>query len=225
MEREITAIEAQKRNRQRLNIHLDGEYAFSLDRITAAWLKPGRRLSQAEIDNLLEKDEQESAFTRALHFLSYRARSGKEMETFLSGKGYSEQVKDAVMQRLEQEGYLNDARFCRDWLENRSTFRPRSQSRLRAELQQKGIPTPIIQTAIVQADLDDAALANKAASKVSRRYSALDWKTFRNRVVNHLLRRGFSYGIANGAAQKAWIALHNHEHDDAFTMNMEQLEK
>jgi len=44
MDKVITAIEPQKRNRQRLNISLDGEYAFSLDRLTAAWLKPGRAL-------------------------------------------------------------------------------------------------------------------------------------------------------------------------------------
>ena len=67
MTKEITAITPQKRNTRRLNISLDGEFAFSLDRLTAAWLKVGRKLSQQEIATLQEKDEQEVAFTRALH--------------------------------------------------------------------------------------------------------------------------------------------------------------
>ena len=53
MEKVITAIEAQKRNRQRVNVSLDGEFAFSLDRLTAAWLKPGRKLTAEEINRAI----------------------------------------------------------------------------------------------------------------------------------------------------------------------------
>ena len=34
----ITDIKAQKRNRNRVNIYLDDNYAFSLDRMAAVWL-------------------------------------------------------------------------------------------------------------------------------------------------------------------------------------------
>jgi len=52
MKKTITEISAQKRNRRRVNISLDGSYAFSLDRLTAAWLQVGRELSEAEIEKL-----------------------------------------------------------------------------------------------------------------------------------------------------------------------------
>lgn len=68
MEKTITAIEAQKHNRSRVNISLDGAYAFSLDQLTAAWLKPGLKLNEQQIAQLLAKDEQQSAYNRALHF-------------------------------------------------------------------------------------------------------------------------------------------------------------
>ncbi|HOH91764.1 MAG TPA: RecX family transcriptional regulator [Anaerolineaceae bacterium] len=139
MTKVITAITAQKRNTQRLNISLDGEYAFSLDRLTAAWLKVGRKLSPEEIVSLQEKDEQEVAFNRALRYLSYRARSEAEMRKYLSDKGFSDHVSQTVIDRLKDERLINDPRFAQDWIDNRVSFRPRSQTQLRFELRNKGL--------------------------------------------------------------------------------------
>jgi regulatory protein len=49
--KKITAISVQKKNPNRVNIYLDGEFAFGVARITAAWLKNGDELSD-------EKDRQ-----------------------------------------------------------------------------------------------------------------------------------------------------------------------
>ena len=35
----ITALKVQEHNTGRVNVYLDGEFAFGLSRITAAWLK------------------------------------------------------------------------------------------------------------------------------------------------------------------------------------------
>ena len=204
MEKEITAIEAQKRSRQRVNISLDGEFAFSLDRLTAAWLKPGRKLSAEEIIRLREQDEVESAHTRALHFLSFRSRSTKEMQDYLTRKGCSPKLVASVLARLEEEGYLNDTRFCREWVENRSTFRPRGVSLIKAELRQKGIANETIESTLAQADLQESELALKAARRVAGRYTALPQETFRLRLGAFLQRRGFSFAVASTTVRRLW---------------------
>jgi regulatory protein len=124
MKKTITEISAQKRNRRRVNISLDGSYAFSLDRLTAAWLQVGRELSEAEIEKLLMSDEVEVGFNQALNLLSYRSRSMAEMTRYLEGKGYAPGTLKAVLARLEEEGLLNDERFAREWVENRNTLSP-----------------------------------------------------------------------------------------------------
>lgn len=215
MEKQITAIEAQKRNRNRVNISLDGEFAFSLDRLTAVWLKPGRKLSESDIEQLLAQDELENAFARALHFLGYRARSTWELQDFLEGKGVSVTVIISVMDRLKQEGYLDDTRFSQDWVENRSTFRPRSQSLLKTELRHKGIAEPTIQTALDKANLDDIDLAFLAGRKIAGRYTNLTWEEFRTKLRNHLLRRGFTYQVVNQVTRQVWSELQNSGHMDA----------
>ncbi len=212
MEKVITAIEAQKRNRQRVNVSLDGEFAFSLDRLTAAWLKPGRKLTAEEINRLQEQDDAESAHTRALHFLSFRSRSVQEMRDYLTRKGCSPELSSAVLIRLEEEGYLNDTRFCREWVENRNAFRPRGVSLIKAELRQKGIANETIESTLVQADLQESELALKAARRVAGRYTALPQETFRLRLGAFLQRRGFSYGVVSSVLNHIWNETQNSTH-------------
>ena len=49
MNHRITAIQAQKRNPQRVSVFLDGEFAFGLSRIVAAWLAVGQEISDEKI--------------------------------------------------------------------------------------------------------------------------------------------------------------------------------
>ena len=50
--KKITALVVQKRNPNRVNIHLDGEYSFGVARIVAAWLKVGAELDEKKIEQL-----------------------------------------------------------------------------------------------------------------------------------------------------------------------------
>lgn len=204
MTKVITAITAQKRNTQRLNISLDGEYAFSLDRLTAAWLKVGRKLSPEEIVSLQEKDEQEVAFNRALRYLSYRARSETEMRKYLSDKGFSDHVSQTVIDRLKDERLINDPRFAQDWIDNRVSFRPRSQTQLRFELRNKGLSEDLIEDALQEADLDDIELACVAGKKLVGRYARLGWLDFRQKLGAALARRGFSYETVRSVTRQLW---------------------
>jgi len=204
MERTITAIEAQKHNRSRVNISLDGAYAFALDQLTAAWLKPGVRLNEQQIAQLLAKDEQQSAYSRALHFLSFRARSHQEVRTYLERKGYATEVIEAVLAQLEEDGFLDDARFSREWVENRTTFRPRSQSMLGWELKHKGVSPEAIETALAEADLDDADLALEAAQRALGRYADLPWEDFARKLGAYLQRRGFSAQVTWATIRQLW---------------------
>ena len=204
MERTITAIEAQKYNRSRVNISLDGAYAFALDQLTAAWLKPGLKLNEQQIAQLLAKDEQQSAYSRSLHFLSFRARSHQEVRTYLERKGYTAEVIEAVLAQLEEDGFLDDARFSREWVENRTTFRPRSQSMLGWELKHKGVSPEAIETALAEADLDDADLALEAAQRAFGRYADLPWEDFARKLGAYLQRRGFSAQVTWATIRQLW---------------------
>ena len=75
----VTKLEPQKKNPQRLNVYLNGEFAFGVSRAAAPWLEEGNELSQQKINALQTEDQVEQAFQRALHYLSFRIRSEQEI--------------------------------------------------------------------------------------------------------------------------------------------------
>jgi regulatory protein len=202
MERKITALKTQKRNRQRVNVFLDGEFAFGLSRFTAAWLEIGQVLSDEKAQELQAADEIEIAYQRALNFLSYRPRSENEVNDNLRKHNFSDEVISEVIERLRRNHLVNDDDFARFWVENRSEFRPRGRRALQVELYRKGINGDIIDQ--VLKDIDEDELAYQAALKQSRKYQRLGWEAYRVKMIGFLARRGFNYSVAAPVVERIW---------------------
>ncbi|MBN1582747.1 MAG: RecX family transcriptional regulator [Anaerolineae bacterium] len=190
---QITAIQAQKKNQQRANIFLDGEFAFGLALIEAAKLSKGQYLSDEDIAALRMADEQARAYEFALDFLSYRPRSSAEVDRRLRKKEFCESTIEHTVQRLSRAGLIDDEEFARYWISNREQFKPRGARALRYELHQKGIAERIIDD-LVQ-DVDELESAYRAMSPKLAQWQHLDSSTFRRKLTGHLQRRGFNYAV------------------------------
>lgn len=204
MDREITAIKAQKRNRQRVNIYLDGEFAFGLSRFVAGWLETGRKLSEVDIKRLQEQDTYEVAFQKALQFISHRPRSIEETRRRLSEKGFSDEVVETTLEKLLDKNYLDDLDFARQWIENRNEFRPRSDRLLAYELRLKGVADKDITQALEKFGGDQDDLAYKAGIKKAKKCRQETKFDFQKKVGGFLSRRGFHYGIVKPTVERLW---------------------
>ncbi len=199
----ITAIKVQRKNKERVNIFLDGEFAFGLTRIVAGWLQIGQILDEKKIAELRAEDEREMAYWRALNFLSYRPRSIAEIERNLRKYKVPETIIPATIERLKDNNFVNDQDFAKMWVENRNTFRPRGKRALRLELRQKGIPDENIQP-ILDDLVDEEALAYQAGIKKAKKLANLEWQDFRRKLGAFLARRGFSYSIISPLLRPLW---------------------
>ena len=204
MKREITAVKAQKRNPQRVSIYLDGKFAFGLSRFVAAWLEPGRKFSEEEIAKLLDEDTYEVAFQKALQFIQHRPRSVEETRRRLAEKGFSEDVVKATIEKLLDKGYLDDFDFARRWIENRNTFRPRSERLLAYELRLKGVADDKIGQALEKFGGDEYELAYQAGIKKAKKCQDETRFDFLKKVGGFLGRRGFHYGIVKPTVDRLW---------------------
>jgi regulatory protein len=202
----ITAIEPQKRDPNRVNIHLDGSYAFGLTRITAAWLNVGQELSEDKIASLQRDDERERAYQQAMLFLSYRARSESEIRQNLNKHGFTQDASEQTLARLRENQLVNDKQFADAWVENRNTFRPRSRRVLQMELRQKGLSDEAAQSALE--GLDEETLAYEAGLKKARRLQSEAWSEFRKKLSEHLGRRGFPYSVIAAVVSRIWKETH-----------------
>ena len=207
--KKITALVVQKRNPNRVSLYLDGEYAFGLARIVAAWLKVGAELDERKVEQLQAEDARERALQQALLFLSYRSRSESEIRQNLRKHEIPETVIDETLERLKRDGLANDNAFAQAWVENRSTFRPRSRRMLAMELRQKGLDNETMHSALQ--NVDDEPLAYEAAQKRATRFKDLEWSEFRKKLSEFLARRGFSYAVIAPVVSRIWNETHGQE--------------
>jgi len=198
----ITRLEPQKKNPQRLNVYLDGEFAFGISRAVAPWLTEGEQLTKQKIDDLKDRDQAESAYQRALNFLSYRIRSTQEIRQNLSKHQIEEEVIEQVLERLRQVSLVDDRAFAKQWIQNRNQFKPRGKRALSSELYRKGIPQSIIQDALE--GLDEQTLAWKCGRKKVLHYQRLEKESFKKKLYGYLYRRGFPYAICQEVVAGLW---------------------
>lgn len=204
----ITAVEPQaKANSRRVNVLLDGAFAFSLAEELAASLSPGRALSESEIADLRRRDDLHKAYDAAIIFLSYRSRSVAEVRARLLKRGFDGQQVEEVLARLADQRLLGDGDFARSWVENRQAHSPRGRRMLGAELRLKGVDRETIDGAL-PAPLEEAEAAYRAGERKARALASLGWPEFRRKLGEHLLRRGFGYETAAEATRRLWGEAH-----------------
>jgi regulatory protein len=144
----------------------------------------------------------------AAAFLAVRPRSVAETRRRLRHLGYRHELVDAVVDRLVEMGYLDDAAFARAWLESRDRARPRGESALRRELALKGIERSIVDDALDERqEADGDADVAGALRLLQRRAAALgreaDPRKRRQRAYALLARNGFAPDAIQTALE-AW---------------------
>ncbi len=195
VERVITKIERQRRNPARFNIYVDGEYAFSVheDVLIRCRLSKGKVLEGADVADVLQEEERQSAVHAALKFVRYKPRTRAEVERHLKDKGFETEFIRAALTRLQNYGYVNDEAFARAWVEERRRLRGKGRYALKRELQQKGIEDRIITEVLAPIDDEDEyRLAREWAYKKYERLKHLEWRRAERRIGSFLQRKGFS---------------------------------
>jgi regulatory protein len=213
----ITTLEASKRDPSRVNVYLDGEYAFSLALDDAARLRKGQELTDAEIAALKGADAVVRAVDSASRFLAVRPRSIQEVRDNLIRKRFEDAVIAQAIDKLQALGYLDDQAFAAFWVRERRTFKPLGARALRYELRQKGISESMIREALADIDAEEDAL--RAAQGQARKLRGLSRRDFRQKLGAFLQRRGFAYEDAARAVRQLQAEI---EADDPSFWQTEQ---
>ncbi|MCB9078906.1 MAG: RecX family transcriptional regulator [Anaerolineaceae bacterium] len=198
----ITKLEIQKRNKERVNVYLDEQFVLGVMLSVAVELKKGQFLSDADIERLKQQDNRHKAYQRALNYLSFRSRSRVEIERYLREKKVAPDIITATIERLDEEGLIDDSAFAESWVENRERLKPKGARALRYELQQKGLNESTIDSALEQ--IDESELAWRAIEKKVRQWQALDEADFKRKAMAFLSRRGFDYEVTMETVERAW---------------------
>lgn len=204
----ITQIESQKRREDRVNIYLDGTFAFGLDKEVALkyQLHEGDELTESMIDDVLLAEERTRAKQKALALLSYRARSVNELRKKLKEKDFSERTINRVIEDFLRVGLLDDTKFASDFVHSKMAQKPMGKRLLRQELFSKGVDEETTEKAIaeVYGDRSEIEVARELTRKRVKRYggSEEEAKKKKRRLSDFLLRRGFDWEVITTMLQE-----------------------
>jgi len=198
----ITTISVQKRDNNRVNISVDGKYRFSLDvyQLVELGVKVGRECDEAELIALEQDSQFGKLYGRALEYCLMRPHSVREVKDYLYRKtrstrdktgeikpGISPEITMRVYDRLVEKGYIDDIKFTKYWVENRSLTKGVSLRKLTSELRTKGVESSIIEQMLGETERNDSEEIQKIIAKKRSHYPN-DQK-----LIAYLARLGFSY--------------------------------
>lgn len=192
----ITAMKPQRRNAERVNVHVDGEFRLALSRevVLRGGLRVGDEIGEARLKELETEDLHWKAKQASLNLLSHRARSARELERRLARKDFPADVASAAVEDLERMGLVDDAAFAESFVRDRVRLRPKGKRVLVQELRARGVDPDTAEAAVGEVmageEVSELELARAAAAKWSAR-SGEDPQSARRRLYGYLARRGF----------------------------------
>jgi len=142
-------------------------------------------------------DQIERAVGRGLAYLGRRDRTVSETRSQLKRRGFEEDVIEGAVARLIEMEYLDDARFCQRFTEDRRVLDGWGDSRIRHRLSELGAPRDAI----------DAVFEHPSGDELQRAVAVLEMRlrhpaeaeADRRRAMGLLVRRGYSPQTASDA--------------------------
>ncbi len=139
-------------------------------------------------------DDQSSlkkARSSALRYLTYRARTMKEVKDYLQKKDHSTDIIDRVVSEMVNYGYVDDERYIQDFINYRKQ-RGFGRNRIRYELILKGLDKEVIEERIADCfnSEEDLSIIRSTLERRLPSDGHVDQKWL-SRQVGFLKRRGY----------------------------------
>jgi regulatory protein len=146
----ISAVEPQKRKKDRYNIYADGQYVASLgaEAIVTYGIKAETEIKAEALREAVEKDNAAYALDCAAAALAHGARTRAELERKLKARGIDEAAAGAALDKLASYGYVDDASYAAEFV--RSAMETGNMGRIATEykLKEKGVEAAVIKEAM-----------------------------------------------------------------------------
>lgn len=188
----VTDIKTQVKNQDKVSVDIDDKYSFALTVAQLAdqkGVRVGAELTGEQVDELKKLSKFTSQYLRIVNLIYARPRSEYEIRTKLRVKKLDPEEIEGLISRLTLDGYLNDQKFAKWWVNSRKNTRSISSLKLKSELAQKGIKSDIVNEVIENNfDKEDELKALRDLVEKKRGKYETDQK-----LMTYLASKGFNY--------------------------------
>ncbi|MBS6006611.1 MAG: recombination regulator RecX [Clostridium baratii] len=204
----ITKIETGKRNKERVNVYIDDEYAFSINMelVYKFGLKVNEEVNKEKLIEISKSENLSKCKESALRTIERSYKTEKEIRDKLLAKEFDIETVDSTINFLIEYGFIDDSKFVSMYIKDR--IRTQGRNKIRYSLISKGVNKLLIEDAFSTLDRDDEMeraiiLCEKKYLNISKRED--DNFKIKNKLTRYLLGRGYDYDIAKEVIKEVFI--------------------
>lgn len=189
----ITKVERQKKSDHRYIIHF-GIYNMTVheDVMIKYRMISGSSFMKDDLEEIIIADERQRAYVEGLRYLERKPRTAQEMARRLREKEIGETIIAEVLQRLQQERFIDDPLYAKQWAEQRIMNQRKGKLWIRQELREKGIDKSLISEALEHISPEEELESALQTGRKKWNMIRGDIHDKRRKTGAFLMRRGFS---------------------------------
>ena len=201
----ITNIEEQKRNKERVNIYVDNDYAFSLSKevLLKEKIKVNDIIDMEKMKKISKEDNFMKCKNSALRIIERTIKTEKEIREKLIAKEYDEESINRSIDFLKEYNFLNDENYARMYVRDKS--KGQGKNKIKYSLIRKGLDEEIILEELSKIDEDEEE--NTAYEMALKKYNIIkkresDSYKLSQKLYRFLISKGYGYDVASKVIKK-----------------------
>lgn len=184
-------------SKARYKISLDRTVAFVLYKgdLSVYQIQVGKELGEEQYRAILDRVLDKRAKLRALNLLKARPYTEYCLRKKLKEGFYPEEIIDRAIDYVKQFRYVDDARYCMDYIECHQATE--SRRRMRQKMQEKGISGELFDYVYhsIPETCENPELVQIEAFLHKRHYSECMDAREKNKLMQALLRKGYPFEL------------------------------
>lgn len=198
----ITNIEQQKKNKNRMSIYIDNEYAFGLNiSIYEKYnLKKDMEVTEEFVEEVLINEEKNKAVNQGLKFLTARQKTEKEVREKLLKLDFEMDIIEYALDYLKREKYINDDHYAESFINDQLNFNKDGRRKIRTKLYRKGVDMETIDEKI--SAIEESVFIENALVVARKRLKTMTFGDEHERdqkIFRFLFYKGYDFDIVKKA--------------------------
>lgn len=201
MSKKITSIEIGKRNKERVNIYIDNDFAFSCsaELVYKYNIKKDSFIDEDIIKSIIEKDNIVKCKNSALRIVEKSYKTESEIREKLLLKEYDVDTINETVKFLKEYSFINDEKYANAYVKDR--IKREGKNKIRYSLKKKGLSDDSIESAI-RNYIDEESEEMVARNLALKKYNILikresDKLKLRQKLTRFLISKGYNYELSN----------------------------
>lgn len=201
----ITKIEIQKKNKERVNLFLDEEYAFSIsaELVYKEDLNKNDEIDSEKLKILAEKENFIRCKESALRSIERTHKTEKEVRDKLQLKGYEDNAINKSIEFLKEYNFINDDNYTKMFI--RDKLNSVGSQKIKYTLIQKGIAKEIIEDELSK--LNNENEKNTAINLAKKKLKSIEKKENDNykisgKLYRYLMSKGYTYDVTKDVVKE-----------------------